>query len=143
LKLELRFPASPENAADHAQLAVEVALEEYEAPLDFSAGSLEDVDQYIESLREQGLNGEDVAELLFVFGCYLGEVMVRQLGGQWAATPLSSLRAISPWPMVVVLRGGSTWDPIGKAYMRLELGDSEYLPAYYALAAGRPDRSSP
>jgi hypothetical protein len=37
--------------------------------------------------------------------------------------------------MVVVLEGGSTWDPIGKAYMRLELGDSEYLPAYYAIAA--------
>jgi hypothetical protein len=135
LKLELRFPASPENAADHAQLAVEVAREEYEEPLDFSPGSLEDVDQHIESLREQGMGGEDVAELLLVFGCYIGEVMVRELGGQWAATPLSSLRAISPWPMVVVLRDGSTWDPIGKAYLRLELGDTEYLPAYYTLAA--------
>jgi hypothetical protein len=139
LKLELRFPASPENAADHAQLAVEVAREEYEEPLDFSPGSLEDVDQHIESLREQGMGGEDVAELLFVFGCYIGEVIVRELGGQWAAT----LRAISPWPMVVVLRDGSTWDPIGKAYLRLELGDTEYLPAYYTLAAaGQAGRSS-
>jgi hypothetical protein len=143
VKLELRFPASPENAAAHAQLAVEVAREEYEEALDFSPGSLEDLDQHIESLREQGLNGEDVAELLFVFGCYVGEVMVRQLGGQWAATPLSSLRAISPWPMVVALADGSTWDPIGKAYRRLELGDTEYLPAYYAAAAaGRPGPSS-
>ena len=64
MKLELRFPASPENAADHAQLAVQVARAEYEEALDFSPGSLEDVDQHIESLREQGLNGEDVAELL-------------------------------------------------------------------------------
>jgi len=142
LKLELRFPASPENAADHAQLAVQVAREEYEEPLDFSPGSLEGVDQHIESLREQGLTGEDVAEILFVFGCYVGEVLVRHLGGQWAATPLSSLRSISPWPMVVVLPDGSTWDPIGKAYMRLELGDTEYLPAYYAIAAtGRPGTS--
>jgi hypothetical protein len=135
LKLELRFPASPANAADHAQLAVEVALEEYEEPLDFSPGSLEDLDQHIERLREQGMNGEDVAEILFVFGCYLGEVLVRQLGGRWAPTPLSSLRAISPWPMVVVLQDGSTWDPIGKAYVRLELGDTEYLPAYFKVAA--------
>jgi hypothetical protein len=37
--------------------------------------------------------------------------------------------------MVVVLPGGSAWDPIGKAYKRLELGDSEYLPAFYAAAA--------
>ena len=36
---------------------------------------------------------------------------------------------------VVVLRDGSAWDPIGKVYKRLELGDSEYLPAYFAAAA--------
>lgn len=135
MKLKLRFPASPENAADHARLAVQVAREEYEEVLDFSPGSLEEVDQQIEGLREDGLDGEDVAELLFVLGCYVGEVMVRQLAGKWAATPLSSLRSISPWPMVVVLPDGSTWDPIGKAYKRLELGDSEYLPAYYAAAS--------
>ena len=40
--------------------------------------------------------------------------------------------------MVVMLRDGSAWDPIGKAYKRLELGDSEYLPAYFAAAASRP-----
>jgi hypothetical protein len=121
-----------------------VAREDYDESLDFSTGSLEDLDHHIEILREQGLTGEDVAELLFVFGCYLGEVMVRHLGGQWAATPLSSLRTISPWPMVVVLTDGSTWDVIGKAYRRLELGDSEYLPAYFAMAAaGRPGPPSP
>ena len=27
---------------------------------------------------------------------------------------------------------GSAWDAIGKAYKRLELGDSEYLPAFFA-----------
>jgi len=138
VKLQLRFPASPENAADHARLAVQVAREEYEETLDFSPGSLEEVDQEIEGLREEGLDGEDVAELLFVLGCYLGEVMVRQLGGQWAATPLSSLRQVSPWPMVVVLPDGSTWDPIGKAFKRLELGDPEYLPAYFAAASTGP-----
>jgi hypothetical protein len=137
VKLQLRFPASPENAKDHARLAVQVAREQHDDTLDYSPGSLEDLDGEIESLREEGLGGEDVAEVLFVFGCYLGEVMVRALGGRWAATPLSSLRSISPWPMVVVLGDGSAWDPIGKAYMRLELGDSEYLPAYFAAAAAR------
>jgi hypothetical protein len=137
VKLKLRFPASPENAADHAQLAVALAREEYEEAFDFSPASLERLDEQIEGLREDGLDGEDVAELLFVFGCYLGEVMVRRLGGRWAATPLSPLRAISPWPMVVALPDGSSWDPIGKAYKRLELGDSEYLPAYFVAAAGR------
>ncbi|HXB54060.1 MAG TPA: hypothetical protein VN461_04705 [Vicinamibacteria bacterium] len=135
MKLQLRFPASPENALDHAQLAVEASWEENEVDLDYSPASLERLDEQIEGLREQGLTGEDVAEALFVFGCYLGQVMIQGLGGRWVATARSPLRDLSPWPMVVVLPGGSAWDPIGKAYKRLELGDSEYLPAFYAAAA--------
>jgi hypothetical protein len=65
----------------------------------------------------------------------VGEVMVRQLRGRWVATLASPLEGISPWPMVVTLPSGATWDPIGKVYKRLELGDSEYLPAYFAEAA--------
>src|SRR5207244_3000070 len=134
MKLELRYPATPDNAFDHAQLAVEAAWESgFE--LDYSPGSLETADAEIDALREEGNTGEDVAEALFVLGCYLGEVMVRALGGRWVTTPQSPLRDISPWPMVVILAGGSAWDAIGKVYKRLELGDSEYLPAYFAAAA--------
>jgi hypothetical protein len=135
VKLQLRYPATAENASDHARLAVEVAREEFESRLDYSPGSLEEVDGEIESMREDGLTGEEVAEALFVFGCYLGEVMVRFLGGRWVPTSRSPLAGVSPWPMVVVLPSGSSWDPIGKVYKRLELGDAEYLPAYFAAAA--------
>jgi hypothetical protein len=38
--------------------------------------------------------------------------------------------------MVVALSDGSAWDAIGKAYVRLELGDAEYLPAFFETAAG-------
>jgi hypothetical protein len=137
MKLELRYPASPENALDHAQLAVEAAWEEGNVDLDYSPGSLEHVDEQVERLREEGLTSEDAAEALFVIGCYLGEVMVRALRGRWLATARSALAEISPWPMVVVLPDGSSWDAIGKAYKRLELGDSEYLPAFFAAAAAR------
>jgi hypothetical protein len=136
MKLELRYPASPDNAVDHAQLAVEAAWESgFE--LDYSAASLETADAQVESLREEGHTGEEVAEALFVLGCYIGEVMARTLGGRWVATARSPLARISPWPMVVMLGDGSAWDPIGKVYKRLELGDSEYLPAYFAAAAAR------
>ena len=93
------------------------------------------MDAQIDSLREDGLTGEAAAEALFVLGCYVGEVMARALGGRWTATARSRLAEISPWPMVVVLGDGSAWDPIGKVYKRLELGDSEYVPAYFAAAA--------
>jgi hypothetical protein len=143
MKLELRYPATPENALDHAQLAVEAAWEEFGLDLDYSPGSLEAVDTQIESLREEGLTGEDAAEALFVLGCYVGEVMVRALAGRWTPTARSPLARISPWPMVVVLPGGAAWDPIGKVYKRLELGDSEYIPAFFAAAAGGTSRSTP
>lgn len=135
MKLELRYPATAENAGDHAQLAVRLAREEFGDKLDFSPRSLEALDAEIESIREEGLTGEDAAEAMFVFGCYLGQVIVRALGGRWVGTARSALSELSPWPMVVLLPGGSTWDPIGKAYKRLELGDSEYLPAFFAAAA--------
>jgi len=135
MKLELRYPATADNALDHAQLAVEVAYEEFGVDLDYSPGSLEAVDAQVESLREDGLTGEGAAEALFVLGCYLGEVMARALAGRWTATSRSRLADISPWPMVVVLRDASSWDPFGKVYKRLEVGDSEYLPAYFAAAA--------
>jgi hypothetical protein len=135
VKLELRYPASAENALDHAQLAVEAVWEECEVSLDYTPASLETIDSQIESFREQGLTGEETAEALFVLGCYLGQVMVHCLSGRWIATSRSPLAPISPWPMVVLLPGGSAWDPIGKAYKRLELGDSEYLPAFFAAAA--------
>jgi hypothetical protein len=117
-----------------------VARDQWETVLDYSPGSLEALDLQIDSLREDGLDGEDAAEVLFVFGCYLGEVLVRRLSGSWVPTARSPLRDVSPWPMVVALPDGSTWDAIGKAYRRLELGDSEYLPAFFEAAAGRARR---
>jgi len=140
MKLELRYPATPENAGDHARLAVELARDEFGDTLDFSPGSLETLDGEVETVREDGLSGEDAAEALFVIGCYLGEVMVRHLSGRWTPTARSPLGSLSPWPMVVTLPDGSAWDPIGKAYKRLELGDSEYLPAFFAAAAARGRR---
>jgi hypothetical protein len=136
MRIKLHYPAVPENAADHAQIAVDLAREEYDADLDFSPNSLELTDSFIESLREEGIDGEGAAERLFVLGCYLGEVMVRHLGGSWVPTARSPLRGVSPWPMVVALADGSAWDAIGKTYRRLELGDSEYLPAFFETAAG-------
>jgi hypothetical protein len=142
MKLELRYPASPDNALDHAQLAVEAAWE-LGVDLDYSPASLEGVDSQIESFRDDGFSAEEVAEALFVLGCYIGQVMVGSLGGRWTATSQSPLAEVSPWPMVVVLPGGSAWDPIGKAYKRLELGDSEYIPAFFAAAIASVGGSRP
>jgi hypothetical protein len=135
VKLKLRFPATVANAADHASLAVQAVQEEFDTELDFTPGSLESLDGNVETLRGEGWSAEDAAELLFVLGCYVGEVFRRALDGAWVPTPRSPLSGISPWPMVVVLKDGSAWDTIGKTYLRFEIGDSEYLPAFFAAAA--------
>jgi hypothetical protein len=137
VKLKLKFPASAENAVDHARVAVQAIREEFDSALDFTPASLETLEGHIEQLREEGWTAEDSAELLFVLGCYVGQVMVRNLRGKWVDTPRSPLSGVSPWPMVVVLPNGSAWDTIGKTYLRFEIGDSEYLPAYFASAASR------
>ena len=142
MRIRLRYPASPENARDHGALAVRLAHEEWDTDLDYSPQSLEALDAAIDTLREEGKDGEEAAEALFVFGCYLGEVLVRHLGGAWTLTARSALRGVSPWPMVVTLPDGSSWDAIGKAYKRLELGDSEFLPGFFEAAATH-GRSSP
>ena len=64
MKLRLRYPATAKNALDHAELAVKVAAEEFDARLDYTPQSLETLDVEIESLREEGLDGEAAAEVL-------------------------------------------------------------------------------
>jgi len=137
MKLELRRPATAEHASEHARVAVELFGREFERALDFSPRSLEEVDGQLEQLREAGHTVEELGEALFAVGCYLGEVMVLALGGRWQATKGSALDGVSPWPMVVMLPGGAAWDAIGKVFRRFEVGDSEYLPAFFAAAAGR------
>jgi hypothetical protein len=137
VKLQLKFPATAENAVEHARLAVKVVREEFDSDLDFSPASLESLEGHVETLREEGWTAEDSAELLFVLGCYVGQVFVRNLRGVWMDTARSPLAGLSPWPMVVVLPNGSAWDTIGKTYLRFEIGDSEYLPAYFAGASAR------
>jgi hypothetical protein len=137
VRLELKYPAAATSAPEHAQVAVELFRSQFDWDLDFTPFSLEAVDERIELLREEGHSTEELAEALFVLGCYLGEVIARALGGRWVATRDSTLAAVSPWPMVVALSDGSVWDVIGKVFRRFELGDSEYLPAFFAVAGGR------
>lgn len=137
MDLRLRFPPLPEHAPDHAAIAVELFQAELDLSLDYSPGSLETVDEQLERLREEGYVADEVGETLWALGCYLGAVVARALGGRWEATAKTPLAKLCPWPMVVVLRDGSTWDTVGKVFRRFEVGDSEYLPAFFASAARR------
>ena len=136
MKLRLRYPATPKNAHDHAELAVKVAADQFDTQLDYSPESLETLDVQIESLRDQGLDGEAAAEVLFVFGCYVGEVMVRNLQGTWASTP-----ALAAQGRLALADGGDPARRLGLGRDRKglsaawRLGDSEFLPSFFGWAS--------
>jgi len=140
VRLKLRYPAIYSSARLHAGLAVRLASAERDIDLDYTPGSLDDVDWFIENVRERGLCSDEVPEALFVLGCYIGEVLVRGLRGEWFETARSAQKGLSQWPMVVVLPDRTAVDPIGIAFRRLELGSSEYIPALYAAAAASARR---
>src|SRR5436190_21792670 len=83
MNLHLQFPPTPENAAAHAQLAVDAARNVDRVELDYSPQSLAEVDRILSKFHAQKLQVDQVGETVFSFGCYVGEVLVRQLGGSW------------------------------------------------------------
>ena len=75
--LRLNFPPTVDFAVKHAELVVESARKVSGVVLDFSPANLARVDEIIEGLRRDGVDADQIAETLFSFGCYLGEVLVR------------------------------------------------------------------
>jgi len=112
-----------------------------ETTLDYSPGSLELLDAEIDTLREDGQDGEAAAELLFVSAA----TWVRCWCASWAAC--GPRRCALP---CTVSRRGRWWSRCRRVVLgcdrpRLqtpELGDGEYLPAFFVAAAphGRPGR---
>jgi len=83
---------------------------------------------------------EAVQNTLFVFGCYLGEVLVRNADGEWLATAGTPMAGNTPYPLVVRMkRSGAICNPIGKVFKRFENGPEDSLPAFYdALVNFKP-----
>ncbi|MGC9380482.1 hypothetical protein [Streptomyces sp. MH13] len=74
--------------------------------LDYSAQSLWRVDRVIDGIRREGAPYAAVEAVLRGLGAYAGEVIVRQVGGEWWAT------GGDHW---VRTPDGRLWDPIDEA----------------------------
>ena len=86
MKLALKIPPTPEYASMHADQIVQGAKEISKIELDYSPESLNLVDEIIENFRQEGLASKDIGETLFGFGCYVGEILVRNAEGVWKNT---------------------------------------------------------
>ena len=128
LQLQLTRPLVAENASLFAADFVEQGRSQG-IPFDYSPGSLTVLDQIIGSLRAEGVRAPQVADVLFGFGCYLGETVVRAADARWVSAEGTSLATISVFPIVLRLADGRYSDPVGQPFAALLSGQS--LASFY------------
>lgn len=130
-RLRLRFPADAEHARDHARLYVENVAELEAIYLDYSLRSLDIVDELLG--RYSGIGSDAVAESIFTAGFYIGEVCVRTQGAQWVDTE-GEVRDHLGMPVAFRRYDGSYWNPIGKAFKRVENGQVDSIQDFAGAA---------
>lgn len=123
-------PPTPENASSFADVAVEAALKFSKMKLDFSPASLHLVDGIIERFRREGQTFEAISETLFCFGCYVGEVFVRNAGAVWRDAEVAP-EGFTTAPLVIELSSDMICNPIDKVVKRLENGEVDSLSYFY------------
>jgi hypothetical protein len=137
MRLRLKYPPTPTNAPKFATDLVGPASEISGVDLDYSVASLEAVDDIVEMMRQEGCTSDQVAETLFGFGCYVGEIFVRHAGGRWRNAAETSLANVAGFPLVVELGQENFCNPIGKEFKRLENGEEDNLPDFYQVFTAR------
>jgi len=133
MRLNLKFPPKPAFMAQHADEAVLAAHRVDDRTLDFTVESLTWIEETLGAFHNDGTSSDQIAETLFSFGAYVGEVMVRNNpGGRWVDPPADVAPLAGGWPLVQ-LQNGQLVNPIGKAFKRVDLGDTESIPYFYSV----------
>ncbi len=138
----LRLPAPPtaEHAAELVQRAVDAARNVSGIDLDYTPASLSLVDSILEEFREPG--SDAAAETIFVFGCYLGEVLARNAGYEW----VDSSSDVARWGGSLTLYRASDKahaSPIWKAFKRVNNGEVDNVAYFYQVRAVVSDAGQP
>ena len=115
----------------YAHGAVEVAKNDYRQKLDFSADSINELDEILVLVAEDPNIDLDYESRLW--GSYLGEVLRRRYAGGWEMTQYPGGAVAVP---AVEVRGSRLF-PIMKVYRRLTMGDEEDLRSFYTMVTER------
>lgn len=135
--LRLPFPPVVEHMGDLANEASRSVEANTGHPLSFTAESVALVDEFLGEIRDEIGGSDELAELIFKLGCYLGEMIVRHKGGVWVDAPAE----LGGWPGVRTPDG--YWaDPISKAFKRVDNGPEDSIVSFYDLTGslGGPKR---
>jgi len=118
-----------EDLISQAQDTAEVIQADFN--LDFSLESLERVDELLGNLGDCG--DELSGRAAYMFGCYVGEVLVRQAGAAWAVQ--DDMNELFGWPLMLHA-GPVAASPFVRCYRRLEDdGDSVAIWGQLVVAA--------
>jgi hypothetical protein len=127
----MEFPDLGAMMEGYAQAAVELGRTEFRQTLDFSAESIDALDDILVLVGESPERDLDFEVRLW--GAYLGEVLRRRYAGTWEMTQYPG--GVVAVPGVDVR--GSRLFPLMKVHRRLTVGEEEDLRAFYAMATER------
>lgn len=137
LRSRLESTAYPDLGAmmeGYAQAAVDLARTEFQRDLDFSAESLDALDDILVVVSESPEKDLDFEVRLW--GSYLGELLRRRYAGGWEMTQYPGGTVAVP---AVDVRGSRLF-PLMKVYRRLTAGEEEDLRSFYAMVVERLGR---
>lgn len=126
------MPPTAKHASDLAQRAVDAERNINGVELDYTPESLNRVDDILNSFRAPG--SDAVAETIFVFGCYVGEVLARNASYEW----VDSSPEVARWGGQLTLYRASDMahaSPIWKAFNRVNYGEADSVAYFYQACA--------
>lgn len=140
--LKLQFPPEPEYAAQFADTIVEAARELQKIELDYTPRSITKLEAIMCGLRDEGAVVDDISETLFSFGCYLGEVIVNAIGGEWYEHAPGRLALWTGEGDIDDRQNDDDiLDPILHTFEFFQAPDTQGLAAYVATIIGEPIES--
>jgi hypothetical protein len=126
MKFRLKYKPIPPNMHAFAEDVVAGAREINKVELDYSVASLHAVERILGSMHSNGIKLDKVADTVFSFGAYVGEVFCRHAGGRWVIDP----RMDAEIPVVRLDKGGLC-HTVGVCLKRVQNGPSESIVQFW------------
>ncbi|HLY42203.1 MAG TPA: hypothetical protein VKR52_13395 [Terracidiphilus sp.] len=125
------FPDLGAMMDGYARAAADLARGSFSQQLDFSADSIDGLDEILVVIGESPELDLDFEVRLW--GSYLGEVLRRRYAGTWEMTQYPGGAAAVP---AIEVRGSRLF-PLMKVYRRLTMGEEEDLRSFYLMVTER------
>ncbi len=115
----------------YARAAADLGTKTFHQPLDFTADSIDALDEVLVLIGESPELDLDFEVRLW--GSYLGEIIRRRYAGTWEMTPYPGGAVSVP---AIEVRGSRVF-PLIKVYRRLTVGEEEDLRSFYSMVTER------